>query len=121
MDILRFFFVGIASIACALLIGMLPSPISADTSADCPNGGTVRFGVEPFEAASRITPAYDALVKLLGVRLGCAIELSIPSSYNAEIEADHGRRRGSVALIGPGAAASLSYRKRPTSCGAAAC
>jgi phosphonate transport system substrate-binding protein len=47
----------------------------------------VRFGVEPFEAASRITPAYDALVKLLGEQLGCTIELSIPSSYNAEIEA----------------------------------
>lgn len=54
---------------------------------DCPNGGTVRFGVEPFEASARLVPAYDALVKLLSAKLGCPVELSITSSYNAEIEA----------------------------------
>jgi phosphonate transport system substrate-binding protein len=69
------------------MIGTQPRPVHAQGQTDCPNGGTVRFGLEPFEASARLLPAYDALVKLLGAKLGCAVELSITSSYNAEIEA----------------------------------
>jgi phosphonate transport system substrate-binding protein len=72
----------------ALIVVTEPvASVRAATAADCPNGGVVRFGVEPFEAATRLLPAYGALAKLLGDKLGCTVELSIPTSYNAEIEA----------------------------------
>jgi phosphonate transport system substrate-binding protein len=72
----------------AFLISAAPAaPARAAAAADCPNGGVVRFGVEPFEAATRLVPAYQSLAKLIGEKLGCAVELSIPTSYNAEIEA----------------------------------
>jgi phosphonate transport system substrate-binding protein len=77
----------IAGGICTLALGAQPVPVHAQAQTDCPNGGTVRFGVEPFEASTRLLPAYDSLVKLLSAKLGCPIELSIPSSYNAEIEA----------------------------------
>ena len=73
--------------ALAAVLGLQAGPARAQAPTDCPNGGPVRFGVEPFEASARLLPAYDALVKLLSAKLGCPIELSIPSSYNAEIEA----------------------------------
>lgn len=79
-----------ARVAAAVAILALPgTALRAATHADsaCPSGGTVRFGVEPFEAAARIVPAYEALGKLLGEKLGCPVEVSIPTSYNAEIEA----------------------------------
>ena len=72
----------------AFVTAMNTTPsVPARAATDCPNSGTVRFGVEPFEAATRLVPAYDALAKLLGDKLGCTVELSIPTSYNAEIEA----------------------------------
>lgn len=80
----RFFVVGTLL---AFLVCVAPAaPVRAASDADCP-GGVVRFGVEPFEAATRLVPAYNALAKLLGDKLGCTVELSIPTSYNAEIEA----------------------------------
>jgi phosphonate transport system substrate-binding protein len=54
---------------------------------DCPNGGTVRFGVEPYEAASRLIPVYQDLGKLIADKLGCKVEIQVTTSYNAEIEA----------------------------------
>ncbi|MGD0473100.1 MAG: phosphate/phosphite/phosphonate ABC transporter substrate-binding protein [Candidatus Velthaea sp.] len=90
---------------CAFALSATPSlPASAQaqpaTAAGCPNGGTVRFGLEPFEAASRLLPAYDALTKLVSAKLGCPVELLITTSYNAEIEA---MRNGKldVAEFGP--------------------
>lgn len=96
-------FRGISAALAALVIASslpaaLPAPASA-APADCP-GGTVRFGVEPSEAAARLTPAYDALTKAISAKLGCPIELFITTSYNAEIEA---MRNGKldVAEFGP--------------------
>ena len=54
---------------------------------DCPNGGTVRFGVEPYEAASRLLPVYEDVAKLIADKLGCKVEVQVTTSYNAEIEA----------------------------------
>ncbi len=72
----------------ALSLGAAASaPVHAADATDCPNGGVVRFGVEPFEAATRLVPAYDALARLMSEKLGCKVELTIPISYNAEIEA----------------------------------
>ena len=59
---------------------------AAGGSAGCP-GGVVRFGVEPFEDAAKLLPVFLPLTKQLGDKLGCKVELSIPTSYNAEIEA----------------------------------
>lgn len=54
---------------------------------DCPGGGTVRFGVEPYDTAARLTPIYEKLGKLIGEKLGCKVEVYVATSYNAEIEA----------------------------------
>src|SRR5579875_3279303 len=56
-------------------------------AADCPNGGTVRFGVEPFEAAGKLQPLYDSIGRLLSAKLGCKVEVYVATNYNAEIEA----------------------------------
>ena len=56
-------------------------------SADCPNGGTVRFGVEPYDTAARLVPIYEKVGKLIGDKLGCKVEVFVATSYNAEIEA----------------------------------
>lgn len=66
--------------ACAL------PAIAADAS-DCPNDGTVRFGIEPYDSAARPTPIYDKLGKLIGDKLSCKVEVLVATSYNAEIEA----------------------------------
>ena len=88
-----------ASLVIAASLGALPAPASA-APADCPAGGTVRFAVEPSQSVARLTPAYQALTKALGEKLGCPVELFIPMSYNAEIEA---MRNGKldVAQFGP--------------------
>lgn len=75
------------ALAAAILAHPAASPADAANAPDCPPGGTVNFGVEAFEAATRLLPAYDALAKLLAARLGCPVELCIPTNYNAEVEA----------------------------------
>lgn len=54
---------------------------------DCPENGTVRFGVEPYDTAARLVPIYEKVGKLLGDKLGCKVEVFVATSYNAEIEA----------------------------------
>lgn len=68
-------------------LAALSSPAAAATAADCPNGGTVRFGVEPYDTAPRLTPIYDHLAKMIGDKIGCKVEVFIATNYNAEIEA----------------------------------
>ncbi|WP_410558572.1 phosphate/phosphite/phosphonate ABC transporter substrate-binding protein [Actinomadura fulvescens] len=50
----------------------------------CPNG-KVRFGVEPFEDAAKLTPAYKTLGKALETKLGCPVEVQIVQGYSAEV------------------------------------
>jgi phosphate/phosphite/phosphonate ABC transporter binding protein len=57
------------------------------TASDCPNDGTLRFGVGPYEDAAILAPAYQPLADALGNALNCKIELNITTSYTAEIEA----------------------------------
>src|SRR3984893_10230315 len=57
------------------------------TASDCPNGGTIRFGVEPYEDAALLAPAYQPLSDALGKALNCNVELNITTIYTAEIEA----------------------------------
>jgi phosphonate transport system substrate-binding protein len=54
---------------------------------DCPNDGTVRFGVEPFEAASKLVPIYERVGQLLAKQLDCEVKIFVTSSYTAEVEA----------------------------------
>jgi len=54
---------------------------------DCPNGGTVRFGVEPYDTSARLVPIYQKVGELIGEKLGCKVEVFVATSYNAEIEA----------------------------------
>ncbi len=59
----------------------------AARAADCPEGGTLRIGVEPYDTAARLVPIYEKVGKLIGDKLGCKVEVFVATSYNAEIEA----------------------------------
>jgi phosphonate transport system substrate-binding protein len=77
----------IATSAAAIAFAALttsPQPAVAD---DCPNGGTVRFGIEPYDTAARLTPIYEKVGKLIGDKIGCKVEIYVATGYNAEIEA----------------------------------
>ncbi len=63
------------------------APAGAQPASDCPNDGTIRFGVEPYEDAALLAPAYQPLADALASALNCKVELSITSNYTAEIEA----------------------------------
>lgn len=67
------------------LIAAAPNAVQA--ADDCPHGGTVRFGVEPYEAAAELTPIYNQITDLIGKKIGCKVELLITTNYTAEIEA----------------------------------
>ena len=70
----------------AVLAGAAITPALA-ASSDCPNGGTIRMGVEPFDTMARLTPIFGKVGDILGNQLGCKVEVLITTSYNAEIEA----------------------------------
>ena len=55
--------------------------------ADCPNGGEVRFGVEPYDTSAKLVPIYEHIAKVLAEKLGCDVKIFVTTSYNAEIEA----------------------------------
>ena len=57
---------------------------SAVAHVACPNG-TLTFGVEPYDNASVLIPAYQALSTDLGKALGCKVNLQVAESYVAEI------------------------------------
>src|SRR5215475_7605048 len=59
----------------------------AESAKDCPNGGTVRFGVEPFDTAPRLTPIYEKIGAMISEKLGCPVKVFVATNYNAEIEA----------------------------------
>jgi phosphonate transport system substrate-binding protein len=69
-----------------LALANAPCAMAAEAS-DCPNGGTVRFGVEPYDTAARLVPIYQKVGELIGDKLGCKVEVFVATSYNAEIEA----------------------------------
>lgn len=73
------------AIATACFLGLAaPSRAAAP---DCPNGGTVRFGVEPYETASKLVPIYDRIGALMSKALDCEVKIFITTSYTAEVEA----------------------------------
>jgi phosphonate transport system substrate-binding protein len=76
----------VASAAAIAIVAATPlaRPALAD---ECPSGGTVRFGVEPYDTAARLVPIYEKIGKMIGDKLGCKVEVFIATGYNAEIEA----------------------------------
>jgi phosphonate transport system substrate-binding protein len=78
----------IAALFGAALAVLAATPAaSAANAADCPNGGVVRFGVEPYDTAARLVPIYQHVGKLISDKLGCEVQVFVTTSYNAEIEA----------------------------------
>ena len=76
----------IAAAAAIVTTTITISALPADAD-DCPDGGAVRFGVEPFDTAPRLAPVYERVGTLLGEKIGCKVQVFIATSYNAEIEA----------------------------------
>ena len=68
-------------------ISMMAAEANAANAADCPNGGVVRFGVEPYDTAPKLVPIYDHIGKLISEKLGCEVKVFVTTNYNAEIEA----------------------------------
>ena len=56
-------------------------------ASDCPNGGVVRMGVEPYDTSAKLVPIYDHIAKAIGDKLGCQVKVFVTTNYNAEIEA----------------------------------
>ncbi len=79
--------VATATVAVCAVVPVLAPNAAFATAADCPNGGTVRFGVEPFESGAKLLPVYTDFANLMAAKLDCKVELFIATSYNAEIEA----------------------------------
>ena len=72
----------------AVVISLAAAPASfAANAQDCPNGGAVRFGVEPFDTSAKLVPIYNHLAELIGKKLGCKVKVFVATNYNAEIEA----------------------------------
>jgi phosphonate transport system substrate-binding protein len=71
----------------AALAAAAPTQSRAASAADCPNGGVVRFGVEPYDTAPKLGPIYQQIGKLIGDKLGCEVQVFVTTNYNAEIEA----------------------------------
>src|SRR5579862_5042790 len=81
----KFHWAGIAA-AIAAALAATPAAMAADAS-DCPNGGVVRFGVEPYDTSAKLVPIYDHIAKALADKIGCQVTVFVTTSYNAEIEA----------------------------------
>ncbi len=65
-----------AILASAVLLGLaLPRPSVAAPAPDCPNGGVVRFGVEPYDTSAKLVPIYDHIGKALGDKIGCEVKV----------------------------------------------
>jgi phosphonate transport system substrate-binding protein len=75
-----------ATAGVASMLAMAPAAMAAN-AADCPNGGEVRFGVEPYDTSAKLVPIYDHIAKVLSDKLGCEVKVFVTTSYNAEIEA----------------------------------
>src|SRR6202451_1690061 len=78
-----------ASAALTALLALLAasSLAFAENAKDCPNGGTVRFGVEPYDTAPKLVPIYEQIGQLIGDQLRCDVKVYVATNYNAEIEA----------------------------------
>ena len=72
---------------------------SATGDTSCPNG-KLSFGVEPYEDASKLAPAYKAVGGALSKKLGCPVNIQIVETYAAEVLAMQNDKLD-VAQFGP--------------------
>jgi phosphonate transport system substrate-binding protein len=78
----------IATLFCAAFAALAATPTAfAANAADCPNGGVVRFGVEPYDTSAKLVPIYQHIGDLIAAKLGCEVKVYVTTNYNAEIEA----------------------------------
>lgn len=76
------------------------SMVKGANGVDCPNNGTVRFGVEPFEDPAKLTPAFKVLGEALSKQLGCKVEVTVVTEYSAEVVAMRNKQL-ELAVFGP--------------------
>ncbi|HLY89704.1 MAG TPA: phosphate/phosphite/phosphonate ABC transporter substrate-binding protein [Acetobacteraceae bacterium] len=77
-----------AGLAGAIAMTLAAAPAATAANApDCPNGGVVRFGVEPYDTSAKLVPIYDHIGKALADKIGCQVQIFVTTTYNAEIEA----------------------------------
>ncbi len=74
------------SILAALGLALV-SAAPALAANDCPAGGTIRFGVEPYDSTAILAPIYQKIGDAISAKVGCPVQVIITTSYNAEIEA----------------------------------
>jgi phosphonate transport system substrate-binding protein len=74
-------------VAFAIALAALVTAPALAAPADCPEGGTVRFGVEPFDTSAKLIPIYGQIGKMLSAKIGCEVQVFVATNYNAEIEA----------------------------------
>ena len=68
-------------------LACLASAAPAFAAGDCPAGGVIHFGVEPYDSDAILTPIYNKIGAAISAEVGCPVEIQIATSYNAEIEA----------------------------------
>jgi phosphonate transport system substrate-binding protein len=77
----------IAVLACCLTAGTVRA-----AAPDCPNGGTIHFGVVPGEDTAQLLPIYGRIGKLIADRLDCEVVVQTGTNYTAVIEAMRAHR-----------------------------
>ena len=65
----------------------------------CP-GGSVKFGIEPYEDPAKLTPAYAVLAGALQRSLGCPVKMQVVEDYPAEVLAMRNKKLD-IAEFGP--------------------
>jgi phosphonate transport system substrate-binding protein len=73
--------------ALAVAIGSLTAAAPSFAADDCPEGGVIRFGIEPYEAAVNLIPIFGKIGDIISKGVGCPVKVYVTTSYNAEIEA----------------------------------
>lgn len=70
--------------AAAIAFGLSTPALAANI---CPAGGTIRFGVVPYDSSAILMPIYKKIGQEVSKEVGCPVDVIIATSYNAEIEA----------------------------------
>jgi phosphonate transport system substrate-binding protein len=71
----------------ALVAAAITATAGQAASAACPSGGTVRYGVIPFDSSAGFVPLFKRIGVLLSEKLGCHVDVIIGNNYTATIEA----------------------------------
>ena len=77
----------LSAIALAASLASTAAAPARAADSDCPNGGIVRMGIEPFDAVARLTPIFGKIGDILGQKIGCKVQVLITTNYTSEIEA----------------------------------